>query len=78
MNNEKKKKYCAGCRNNIYNNGGPHEHTNKCWSLDEAEIVKKKEVHVSQQPPWDNCKIKKVPNCYSKSKHVYIDPNRKR
>lgn len=25
-----------------------------------------------------NCKVKKVPNCYSKSKYVYVDPDTKR
>jgi len=78
MTNKEKKNYCAGCRNNIYNDGGPHGHTDKCWSLDDTEVVKKKEVHVSDKPPWNNQKIKKVPNCYSRPKYVYVDPDRKR
>jgi len=78
MTNKEKEKHCTGCRNNIYNDGGPRGHTDQCWSLDKAKIVKKKEVHVSEQPPWNNCKVKKVPNCYSKPKYVYVDPDRKR
>lgn len=71
-------KHCAGCRNNFYNNGGVNGGTKECWSLDGATLERKKEVHVSDQPPWKHNKIKKVPSCYSRPKYVYVDPDREK
>lgn len=73
-----KQKYCGGCRNDIYNNGGPHGYSTECWYLEQAEIVTRKEVPVSKAPPWTGCPIKKVLDCYNKPGYVYVDPERKR
>ena len=72
MSNKAKKKYCDGCYCDIYNGGMAKE----CWSLDNAELVMKKEVHVDQVPPW-NQKPKKVLSCYHKQRYVYVNPDRK-
>jgi hypothetical protein len=66
-----KKKYCSGCHDDIYNGSMAPE----CWSLDRAELVMKKEVHIDQVPPW-NQKPKKVLSCYHKPRFVYVDPDR--
>lgn len=73
MKKEDKKKYCSGCYCSCYNfgTGGAKE----CWSLDSAELVMKKEVHVDQRPPWNQKPIK-VLSCYHKQRYVYVDPNK--
>jgi len=70
----KKSEYCQGCRNNFYN--GNNEYGVKtCWSLKDAKIVSKKEVHINQIPPFNQKPIK-VLSCYNKPQFVYIDPKR--
>jgi len=68
------KKYCAGCYDDVYNHGlgGSRE----CWHLEDSKVVKRKEVHINDVPPWKHQTIKKVNNCYNKSKHVYVNPER--
>jgi len=70
------KKYCAGCHDDFYN----HK-TNccgkDCWSLPDAKLVWRKEVHIDQRPPWDQKAIR-VPDCYHRQRYVYIDPKRTR
>lgn len=70
-----KKKYCQGCKNNFYNNGGINGNTDQCWSLEDAEVVKKKKVPLDKKPPWNDCEIVKVPECYHDSNNVYVDPS---
>lgn len=65
------KEYCIGCYNNIYNTKDKD-----CWSLESAKMVKRKEVHISTKPPFDNCRIRKVNDCYRQPKHIYIKPSR--
>lgn len=66
------KKHCTGCYNNDYNYGlgGAKE----CWCLKDAKIIWRKEVHVDQRPPWTQ-KARKFPDCYRKSRYVYVEPN---
>ena len=67
-------KDCAGCRDDFYNGHNPLGVT-RCWSLDSAKFVLRKEVHVDQVPPWDQKPIR-VPDCFRRPRHVYVDPER--
>ena len=66
-----KKKYCSGCYNNIYNGGAGG--AKECWSLENAEVVMRQEVHVDQMPPYKQKPIK-VLSCYNKPRYCYIKP----
>jgi len=48
---QRKRKYCVGCRDNVYNNGcgGATE----CWLLKSAKVMWVKFVPMNQRPPWD-------------------------
>ncbi len=73
-----RRKYCQGCYNNIYNNSTCNPSgTSECWSLDNAVVIWRKEVHVDQIPPWEQ-KAKRLPNCYRKQRYVYVSPNQTR
>lgn len=72
MTTEEKLKHCIGCRDNYYNQSG-NSSTGYCWMLDTMKLVMRKEVHVSQRPPW-NQKEKLLPDCYHKPQYVYVDP----
>ncbi len=69
------KKHCRGCRNNFYN-GNNDLGVNECWSLKDAKLIMRKEVHINDVPPW-NQKAEKFPDCYHKPKFVYVAANRK-
>ena len=69
------KRHCAGCRNDFYN-GNNELGVTECWSRAKAKLVMRKEVHVDQVPPWTQ-KAKKLPDCYSRPRFVYVDPKRK-
>lgn len=64
------KKHCEGCRNDFYN-GRDNVGGRDCWSLKDAKLVMRKEVHINQMPPW-NQPAKEVPNCYRRSQYVYV------
>lgn len=68
------KKHCKGCRNDFYN-GRDNVLGKDCWSLKDAHLVMRKEVHINQVPPWTQ-KPQKLPNCYHKSQFVYVDAKR--
>lgn len=66
------KSRCRGCYNDEYNHGlgGAKE----CWSLKTAKLIRRKEVHIDQVPPWTQ-KAKWFPCCYRKQRYVYVQPN---
>ena len=66
------KSKCIGCYNNVYNNG-LHGST-ECWSLKTAKVIKRKEVHINQIPPWNQNPIS-LPDCYRNPQYVYVSPN---
>ena len=70
MTNSEKKKYCSGCRDDFYNGKNPYG-IKECWSLKDAVMVLKKEVHVDQRPPW-NQKAKRFLSCFRRPRHVYV------
>ena len=63
---------CAGCYNNVYNEGCGG--AKQCWQLEDAKLIKRKEVHIDQRPPW-NQKAELFPSCYRKQRYVYVEPN---
>lgn len=67
---EKKRKYCPGCRNNFYNGNNPYG-VQECWSLPSAKVVWRKRVHINQRPPW-NQKPQRVLDCYHERGYVYV------
>ena len=69
MTNSDKLKHCAGCHDDVYNHGCGG--AKQCWQLESMKLIKRKEVHISQVPPW-NQKAQLFPNCYHKPKYVYV------
>jgi len=74
MTKNEKLKYCKGCEQNFYN-GNNNLGVNECWHLQSAKIVLKKEVHINQQPPW-NQKAQKFLDCYKAKGFVYVNPDK--
>jgi hypothetical protein len=70
------KKHCSGCRDNFYN-GNNDLGVSQCWSLKDAKLIMRKEVHIDQVPPW-NQKAKMLPNCYHREQFVYVRPDQVR
>jgi hypothetical protein len=73
MTETQKLKMCSGCRNNFYNGNNPYG-VKRCWSLDNAEVVKRKRVHINQVPPWTQEPIK-VLSCFHQQGYVFVNPN---
>lgn len=65
-----KLKYCAGCYNNFYNGNNPYG-VKECSYLKTAKIVRRKEVHINQMPPYKQKPIKTL-DCYRRPQFVYI------
>ena len=67
-----KLRHCIGCHCDFYNGNNPYN-IKECWSLEDAELVMKKQVHINQVPPWKQAPIK-VLNCYRRDGYVFVDP----
>jgi hypothetical protein len=65
---------CAGCEDDFYNDHNPMG-VKKCWSVDTAKMVMKKEVSSSQRPPWTQSP-RLVPSCFHRNGCIYVDPDR--
>jgi len=59
--------YCAGCYNSIYNG----EAAEVCWSLETANIIPRKRVHINDVPPWNHTP-ELYPDCYREPKYVFV------
>jgi hypothetical protein len=70
---QKRKKYCSGCRDDFYNHSG-NSNTGECWCLADAEVEMKKFVHIDQRPPW-NQKAVKTLSCHRRPRHVGVGPD---
>lgn len=66
-------KNCQGCRDNFYN-GNNRLGVQKCWLLDNARLVRRKEVGMSDVPPWHWQPVVVLPECYRRSGYVYVNP----
>lgn len=71
--NEKRRKYCGGCRDDFYNGNNPLG-VEECWHLRDAKVVWKKLVYIDQRPPW-NQKAQRVLSCYSRPRYVCVKPH---
>ena len=69
-------KHCAGCSNNFYNGRENFEGGNRCWNLGAAKLIMRKEVHIDQRPPWTQ-PARRMPDCYSRSRYIYVSKDRK-
>jgi len=67
-------KYCACCDDNFYNGNNPIN-VKRCWCLESAKLVLKKEVSTDQRPPWTQ-EPKMVFSCFHRSGYIYVDGNR--
>ena len=65
--------HCVGCHNDVYNHGC--EGSQRCWSLAKAKLIKRKEVHINQVPPWTQ-KPRLMLSCYHRPQYVYINGDR--
>lgn len=72
MTTREKLKRCKGCRQDFYN-GKNSLGVKQCWRLADAKLVRKKEIHVDQHPPW-NQKAEWFFDCYRREGHIYVDP----
>jgi len=66
-------KHCSGCEQDFYNDNNDLG-VKKCWHLDEAELIKRKRVHINQVPPWKQ-KARTYPSCYRVKGYVFVKPN---
>ena len=60
---------CAGCYNDFYNR--PDK---KCFSFDDSKVIRRVPIHIDAMPPYKNRKTKDLPNCYTKQRMVYVNP----
>ena len=69
------KQHCAGCRNDFYNYNNPArpEGPFQCWSLESAELIKARIVHIDDKPPYTRQPIKIVPSCWFGNRLRAID-----
>jgi hypothetical protein len=68
---DKRINHCIGCENNFYN-GNNDLGIQVCWSLENMTLIKRKEVHINQRPPWTQ-KPRMIPSCFNKKQYVYIN-----
>ena len=68
------KRDCVGCRDNFYNGNNPLG-VAECWMYKDAKLIPRKEVSIDQRPPWTQ-EPRLLPNCYSRSRYVYVRPDR--
>jgi hypothetical protein len=70
VNKDEKLIHCQGCRDNFYN-GNNDLGVKECWLLKSAHLVMKKEVHISQVPPWKQSP-REFLNCFRRPGHIYV------
>ena len=70
MTKKEKLKHCAGCDDDFYNGNNPLG-VSECWSLNDAKLVWKREIHISQCPPFTQ-KPRRFFNCYRRPQYVYV------
>lgn len=76
MSDQMTKAHCEGCENNFYNGNNPLG-VKECWSYPSAKLMRRKEVHVDQIPPWTQ-EAKVLPSCYTRRRFVYVKPDQDR
>lgn len=67
-------RHCVGCRDNFYN-GNNDLGVQRCWNMDSAKLVRRKEVCIYDVPPWHWQPVLIKPSCYSRKGYVYVRPH---
>lgn len=70
---KKTKKLCSGCKDNFYNGNNPLG-VEECWSFENAQVVKKKFVPMSQRPPWNMPAVTTL-SCHRKTGYAAVGEN---
>ena len=65
------KEHCIGCENDFYNDNNPYG-IEECWSLKNAKLVWRPQIHVDSSPPYKHKKAKRVPSCYRVRRYVFV------
>ncbi len=71
MTKTNKLKRCLRCEQNFYN-GNNELGIKECWHLGSAKLELRKEVPISQVPPW-NQPPRKFLSCYRQKGYVYVE-----
>lgn len=69
-------KHCLGCEQDFYNDKNPLG-VKRCWNLDTAKLLQRKEVPITQVPPWKQA-ARELPSCYQRRGYIYVKPDRER
>ncbi len=69
---QKRKRYCGGCRDDFYNGKNPLG-IEECWCLKTAKVVWRKIVPLSQVPPWTQKPVR-VLDCYMPDRAITVGP----
>ena len=69
-----KVRLCGGCNNDFYNSKNDLG-IKRCWSLEKAKIVQRKEVGINDIPPWDHQPVRTSLSCYHRKGYVYVKPD---
>ena len=64
---------CVGCHQDFYN-GKNDLGVKVCWSLESAEPVKKKFIHLDSPPPWKDQEVEDTLSCHRRPRHIKVDP----
>ena len=72
---EQKREMCAGCEDNFYNGNNPYS-VKECWHLAKAKIVCKKQVGMSDVPPWKTQPIVTILSCRHEKGYIFVDPKK--
>ena len=63
--------FCAGCRNNFYNDHNDYG-VKQCWSFKDAKVVKALAVSLYAEPPYNKNNIEYCLNCYQSRGMFYM------
>ncbi len=72
LSTKEKLKYCSGCHCDFYNANNPMG-IKECWHLGNAKLVMKKQVPLTQVPPWKQAPIE-VLDCFRRDGYVMVGP----
>lgn len=70
---QKKRQFCATCRNNYYNQPG-NSPAGECWSLDESKVVKRVMVGVWEDPPYYRSPVSTLSCHHFEVRDTWIKP----
>lgn len=68
----KAKTLCVGCRDNFYNGNNPYG-VKECWAFKDAKVIKRKQVALDQNPPW-NQEAHFEMSCKRVKGYVFVGP----